>query len=273
MKKQLLIYTDLDGTLLELSTYSFQPAVEALRRVQAHAIPLIFCSSKTRSEQRYYQQKMGICAPMIVENGAAIVIPAGYFSPRLSSAENDEVIELGVPVSFIRDALQCIREELHLTFSGYAELSLEELCYWTGLKAEAAQRAQQREYSETLIGELTTDEVMRLNAALHNFNLAATKGSRFYTVSSVYSDKGMATAGLTELFQQKFGQLMTIGLGDGANDLSMLRMVDRAFLLSPPSMPDNTDGSGATGPAAWAAIINRLLDELTERHSYEGASR
>lgn len=133
--------------------------------------------------------------------------------------------------------------------------------------------AQQREYSETLVGEFTTDEVMRLNAALHNFNLAATKGSRFYTVSSVYSDKGMAAAGLAELFQQKFGEIMTVGLGDGANDLSMLRMVDRAFLLPSASMRDNTDDSGATGPAAWAAIINRLLDELTERYSYEGVSR
>lgn len=256
MKPQLVIYTDLDGTLLELKTYSFQPALAALRRVQAHAIPLVFCSSKTRSEQQYYQQQMEIRAPMIVENGAAIVIPADYFSAPPSLSATDEVIELGVPVSVIRAELSRLRADLRLAFRGYAELSLEELCHWTGLEAAAAVRAQQREYSETLIGELTTQEVVRLNAALHDVGMTATKGSRFYTVSALCCDKGMAAAGLTELFRQKFGSITTMGLGDGANDLPLLRMVDRAFLLPPAS-----EGGSATGPAAWATIVNRLLDE------------
>ncbi len=268
MNKQLVIFTDLDGTLLELETYSFQPAEAALRRVQARAIPLIFCSSKTRSEQQYYQQQMGLRAPIIVENGAAIVIPAGYFSTKLSSAEKDEVIELGVPVSFIRDALKHIRAELQLAFRGYAELSLKELCDWTGLEAEAAERAQNREYSETLIGEFTTDEIDMLNAALHKVGLVATKGSRFYTVSAIYSDKGMAAAGLVELFQQKFGEIMTVGLGDSANDLPLLRVVERAFLLRKPNalvMNGSTDWLPVNGPAAWAKIVNSLLDEQTDR--------
>jgi len=262
MKSQLVIYTDLDGTLLELETYSFLPALSALRRVQDQGIPLVFCSSKTRSEQQFYQEQMGIRAPMIVENGAAIVVPANYFSPLPSLSAGDEVIELGVPVRVIRAELSRLRPELRLAFRGYAELSLDELCHWTGLEPAAAVRAQRREYSETLIGELTTNDVGRLNAALHRLGLIATKGSRFYTVTALASDKGSAAARLSELFRQKFGEIMTVGLGDGANDLPLLQAVDQPFLLPAASTGDNPDGSAITGPAAWAAIINRLLDEL-----------
>jgi mannosyl-3-phosphoglycerate phosphatase len=258
MNKHLVIFTDLDGTLLELETYSFQPAEAALHRVQARTIPLIFCSSKTRSEQEYYQRQMGLRAPMIVENGAAIIIPAGYFTMAPAQSQSDEVIELGVPVSRIRAELTRIRAAENLLFQGYAELSLEELQHWTGLDSEAARRAQQREYSETLVGVLTADEAARLNAALQSIGLIATQGSRFYTVTSSHNDKGKAVTLLTEKFRQQWGEVTTVGLGDGANDLPLLQAVDRSFLLR----PDATEWSCGTGPVAWAKIVHRILDEI-----------
>lgn len=259
-----MIFTDLDGTLLDLENYSFKPAEAALRRIQAAAIPLIFCSSKTRSEQRYYQQQMGIRAPMIVENGAAIIIPAGYFSPVSPHNESDEVIELGVSANLIRTELSRIRADMHLAFRGYTELSLGELCHWTGLNRDAALRAQQREYSEILLGELTAGKVVALNTALQKIGLVAIRGSRFYTVTSTCSNKGMAAAGLRELFLHRFGEVKTVGLGDSASDLPLLRVVDHAFMLRQPAtvaMMRHFDWLTVTGPAAWAKIVHRLLDE------------
>lgn len=264
MNKQLVIFTALDRTLLDVATHSFKLAEDALNRIRARGVPLIFCSSKTRSEQQYYQRQMGILAPMIVENGAAIVIPAGYFPTRMYPTENDEVIELGEPVNLIRRELKRIRAELNLSFRGYGELSLDELCHWTGLEGEAARDAQCREYSETIIGNLTTAEIVQLNAALQKVHLVATKGSRFYTVTSTWSDKGMAAAGLTELLHEKFGDVLTTGLGHSANDLPLLRVVDRSFLLRNPEaepMNDNADWCSVAGPAGWAQIVHRLLDE------------
>lgn len=171
---------------------------------------------------------------MIVENGAAIVIPAGYFSPGSTLTESDEVIELGVSADLIRTELNRIRADLNLAFRGYTELSLGELCHWTGLNRDAALRAQQREYSEILLGELTAGEVVALNTALPKTGPAAIKGSRFYTVTSTCSNEGMAVAGLTELFLHRFGEVKTIGLGDSASDLPLLRVVDRAFMLRQP---------------------------------------
>ena len=76
----LVIYTDLDGTLLDHETYSFDAARQALDRLQAQAIPLIFCTSKTRSETEMWRARMQNAHPFIVENGGALFVPAGYFS-------------------------------------------------------------------------------------------------------------------------------------------------------------------------------------------------
>jgi len=57
MKKP-VFFTDLDGTLLDFHTYSFNPALPALEHLKAHEVPLIICSSKTRAEIEFYRNKL-----------------------------------------------------------------------------------------------------------------------------------------------------------------------------------------------------------------------
>ena len=49
---KLVIFTDLDGCLLDRETYSFEPAQAALRLIREKKIPLVLVSSKTRVESR-----------------------------------------------------------------------------------------------------------------------------------------------------------------------------------------------------------------------------
>ena len=77
MQPHLIVFTDLDGTLLDHHSYSWRAASPAMAKLAANGIPLIFNSSKTAAEMRHLQNAMGIRAPFIVENGAAAVIPAG----------------------------------------------------------------------------------------------------------------------------------------------------------------------------------------------------
>jgi predicted mannosyl-3-phosphoglycerate phosphatase (HAD superfamily) len=51
----IVIFTDLDGTLLDDSSYSFEPAHEALAEVRIRKIPLILCTSKTRAEKEAWR--------------------------------------------------------------------------------------------------------------------------------------------------------------------------------------------------------------------------
>ena len=75
----LVVFTDLDGTLLDHETYSYGPAQEALDLLERKRIPLILCSSKTRAEIELIQLDLRLRHPFISENGGAIFMPRAYF--------------------------------------------------------------------------------------------------------------------------------------------------------------------------------------------------
>jgi mannosyl-3-phosphoglycerate phosphatase len=264
---RLVIFTDLDGTLLDLSSYSFHPAGEALTRIKETETPLIFCSSKTWVEQQYYQQKLGLRAPFIVENGSAIFIPEGYFPFTYDyerTARGYQIIELGVPSVLIQQVMQAVREETQIPFRGYADISIAELCRLTGLDPKAATRARRREYSETLV-EISRREAQWLTWRLLPAGLSCTWGSRFCTVAASQIDKGIAVKRLTSLFAKHYGTVKTVGLGDGANDATLLAAVDQAFLVQKPdrswepiSIPQYKPVEGV-GPIGWNRVVCELL--------------
>jgi len=70
-----LIFTDLDGTLLDAETYSWQEAGEALDLCRRHRVPVILASSKTRAEIEILRDRMMLSDPFISENGGGIFLP------------------------------------------------------------------------------------------------------------------------------------------------------------------------------------------------------
>ena len=67
-----LVFTDLDGSLMEHETYSIEAARPALAELADRGITPIFASSKTATEIISIQASSGLNAPFICENGAAI---------------------------------------------------------------------------------------------------------------------------------------------------------------------------------------------------------
>lgn len=279
-----MVFTDLDGTLLDYDGYRWAPAADALRLLAARRIPLIFCSSKTRAEQLVYQAAMGLREPFIVENGSALVIPAGYFGRDLASAIRElanvpdaparvrvtaehEIMELGLPGGVVRQRLVSIRDETGLPFRGYADMTVEEVSALTGLDREAAHRARLREYSETIHARLSAAQWQRLQNALASRGLGCPRGRAGGTVISAATDKGRAVSLLLPLLRRKHGELTTMGVGDSENDVAMLRAVDRPFLVQ------RRDGSWADvdvagiqrvvgiGPVGWARAIRAVMTE------------
>ena len=74
-----VIITDLDGTLLDHDTYSYEAAAHALAEITLRGIPLILNSSKTRSEIEELRERLLNDHPFVVENGAAVYSPIAYF--------------------------------------------------------------------------------------------------------------------------------------------------------------------------------------------------
>lgn len=264
---QLLVFSDIDGTLIDFATYSYAESATAVSALLARHIPLILCSSKTRAEQETLRQALAIPDPFIVENGSAIFIPPGTFTFAFPHRLVDgwQVVELGVTAVHIRQTLAAIRQETGLVFQGYADLSVQEVAAITGLDEAASARARQREYSETLVTHFSAEELTRLEAALATRGLSVVSGGKFHTVTGAGGDKGTAVAHLTALYRQQFGDVITIGLGDSANDAPLLAAVDRPYLVQRPGgVWQEMEIAGlervtAVGPAGWRQAVERIL--------------
>jgi mannosyl-3-phosphoglycerate phosphatase len=106
-----LVFTELDGTLLDHQTYSWDPARSALALLSRHKIPWMIVTSKTRAEVEVLRTELGNEHPFIVENGGAAFVPKGYFGFPLAHAvarDGYDVLEWGTSyqhvVNDLRDA-------------------------------------------------------------------------------------------------------------------------------------------------------------------------
>ena len=267
MTKKKILFTDLDGTLLSLNTYSFQQSLSAIEDLKAAGIPVVFCSSKTRAEQEYYQEALGLNEPFIVENGSGIFIPRGYFQKPIAwntyVTDRYEVIPFGKSISHVRETITRSRAEEALDFVVYADLPVNEVANLTGLNEEGSVRAMQRDFSETILkGQVSSRFIESLDdAGYHNI-----PGSKFQTIVSKTADKGRAVNVLTALYKSEFGEVTTYGLGDSRNDEAMLAAVDHPYLVQ---RPDNSwidlqlvqaKGLMGVGPEGFTKLVNQILN-------------
>jgi mannosyl-3-phosphoglycerate phosphatase len=228
----LVVFTDLDGTLLGHDDYSYEAARDGIERIRHQQIPLIFTSSKTRLEIEALQAAMQIREPFIAENGAAIFFPDDYRKFKMDAGFRRPpytVIQLGTTYSEIRRFVYSVRERFNL--KGFGDLSVKEIGRLTGLSLEQAALAKQREFSEPfLIEDETKIAEIVLVAASRGFEITA--GGRFFNLFGIRQNKGRAIQQCAKIFARNTeGGVVSLGLGDSANDISMLRSVDIPILL------------------------------------------
>jgi predicted mannosyl-3-phosphoglycerate phosphatase (HAD superfamily) len=88
--KALIVFTDLDGCLLDSETYAHDAAQTALASLAAEGHTLVPCSAKTRSEMGLVARELQLADPFIVENGGAIVFRRSPI-PKTSRGLDDRV--------------------------------------------------------------------------------------------------------------------------------------------------------------------------------------
>ena len=270
-KANLIIFTDLDGTLLDHNTYSFDAAREAMDRVKEACIPLILCSSKTRAEIEIWREKLNNNDPFISENGGAI-----FFTETLNSISEKyierkgyRIIELGTPYSELIAQFKTLKNRFGNRIRGLSEMDLDEVLYLTGLSKEEAAAAKEREYTEPFVFDGDENEEIELEKNIRNLNLNLTKGGRFFHLLGD-NDKGKAVNVITEMYKETHPELKTVALGDSFNDLHMLQAADMPILVQKPGglygrqidLPNLSRAPGA-GPIGWnKAILMILSDEI-----------
>jgi mannosyl-3-phosphoglycerate phosphatase len=229
LKTKNIIFADLDGTFLN-DKYDYTETKPIVNKLAALGGSVVFCSSKTQSEIEFYRQAVGVNEPFIAENGAAVFIPKNYFSLQFNLAKTGhfDVIRLGVSYHMLRRKLAKIKEKTSAEIVGFGDMTLEEIAYDTGLPLNLAKLAQRREHDEPFrILEGNKGQIFK---AIKHEGLQCSEGGRYFHLTG-NTDKGKAMAVLKSLYSQMFGRIETFGVGDGPNDLPMLKAVDKPFFI------------------------------------------
>ena len=260
-----LIFTDLDGTLLDHDDYSFDQAMPALEKVNRLKIPLIINSSKTYAEIKEIRQKMHNNWAFAVENGAAVFLPQGGLSGDDSRMEQ---FILGRPQAELLHIIHRLREQGGFSFKGFYDYNVEELMLETGLTAKGAMLAKQRLASEPLKWLDSVKNLTMFKQQLEVEGLQLIQGGRFLHVMG-QNDKSLAMAWLLNKFtrQQK---RQTIALGDSENDAKMLEQADYAGVIRKEDgsylglnkNPERVIYSQYPAPLGWQEVMDKLFDNI-----------
>ncbi len=272
MNEKIIVFTDLDGTLLDHSTYSYSEAEEALKLLKEKKAPLILCSSKSKDEIEVYREKLSNNEPFISENGGAIFIPKQYkgLKCKYDKVYNDYlVIEIGSEYETLVDAFKQIKRNTGLNIKSIAELKVDEVVELTGLSREEASLAQKRKYTLPFIINGREEDVKNIKNEIRSLNLNYTEGARFVHLMGA-NDKGKAVKILGDIFKKNYPEtrIVTVGLGDSLNDLPMLEAVDKAFLVKKESgnyekriKIEGLVYADGIGPVGWNKAILSLFNE------------
>ena len=150
-----LIFTDLDGTLIDHFTYSADAARPALEAARGQGVPIVPCSSKTLAEMRTLAIRLSLApAPLIVENGGAIWFPDEWPAvpeAATGAAGGGHLLVLGMSAEALRPKLATVATAVGAQLRGFSSMTDAEVAERTGLALEVATLARQRQFSEPFV--------------------------------------------------------------------------------------------------------------------------
>lgn len=232
-----LIFTDLDGTLLNHEDYDCEAITPFLARLTEAVIPVVFNTSKTFAEVVQLQRSLNHQQPFITENGSAVYIPKNYFSLKPIGCEELEgywrYALAPSNKSFHADLIE-YASDLSASFKLFSELSCQEVATLTGLNEAQSKLALTREYSDPIYWQGTelqrTEFIQKMTAVGYEVLV----GGRFIHLNR-QTNKGKAQNWLLNQFKNNHRRpFTTIALGDSHNDMAMLDAADIAILISNP---------------------------------------
>lgn len=271
---QTVIFSDLDGTLLDHYSYSHSPADKRIRELEEQHIPLVLCTSKTRAELLELRNRFKNHHPFIVENGAAIFIPVGYFPEKPTECRSQGgfwIKELSHRRDHWLELLNRQKPEFGSEFRHFQQIGPKGIAELTGLTLEAAALANQREYGEPIAWSGNSAREAAFKTALERQGAQLLRGGRFLHLSGA-CNKGKALKWLASCYQLGHSiPPITIAAGDSHNDIAMLEAADWSLIVRSPVHPppklqkkSHVLISSLEGPAGWSEGLGKILAETNQ---------
>ena len=266
MKKvfKILIFSDLDGTLLDRDTFKFDIIKDYLKKLLSKGIYIIPNTSKTEKEILEFNNELGSSLPFILENGAVI--------------KGLDLLNSDLPKELILS-----RDKINLTkiFEDSVPLDLQNKCKWLfemdkkkqslilGLENEKLKMALDRNYSIPFIFEGSKNEKKELSTIVKKKGLALQEGGRVINLTDKVN-KAKALQVFVRFFKKNNKNVKTIAVGDNYNDLEMLKISDFPCLVfndkfTLDEIPiNNLITTNKPSPEGWADVIKMALVKINK---------
>ncbi|MCP4175354.1 MAG: HAD-IIB family hydrolase [Fuerstiella sp.] len=265
---QLVVFTDLDGCLLNKVDYDWSAAEPVLRRLEQLSVPVVLSSSKTVAEMSELRRELCLPeAPFISENGGVIQWSKWLLSSNEASSVPAERVAATTKRSTVLDVLTELKNQFQ--FRSFVDLGVEGVMANTDLPREKAELACQRHSTEPLLWEDTDDNIRLFLRILTERGLTLTKGGRFWHVAG-NATKGHAMHQVADRYRDRMsGEITTAAIGDSPIDQSMLDIAD--YPIGIPAVdgqlnvevdPHRGIVASQDGAAGWAETVRQLLLRL-----------
>ena len=256
MKK--MMFTDVDGTLMDFHTYSMEKSMEGIELLKQNSIPLVPVSSKTFDEMKEVMEQAGLYGYFAVENGCGIALPDGEGGYRTEiSGPGTEMLARRLPE---------IEDISGRKITSILALSDDDVSSYSGLDLHRSALAKRRMATLPFI---TGDRVLiddydldMINIRLAGSGLELTRGGRFNHLLPSRAGKAYAVRKIYTYYNDGSG-VKTAACGDSYNDLAMLDNVDIGYIVRKPdgSFMQGTDFlvTAGIGPEGFTEAVKDFI--------------
>ena len=258
----LVIFTDLDGSLLHRDTFKFDSIKDYIKSLINSGIIIIPNSSKTEREIEKFNEELGIELPYISENGSTIhglnLINQNFPNEIILSRKKEELLKIfneKTPEKLLNKCVQI------------SKLSKKEQEKIFGQKDDKLKDALQRKYTLPLLFNGNNSEKNKLLKVLSSNSLTLQEGGRVLNLCD-NTNKIKSMNRVIKILKKTEDKIKTIAVGDNYNDLEMLKNSDLPCLVFNDQFKldkiniDNLIFSNKPSPEGWADVIKMALGKI-----------
>ena len=257
-----VIFTDLDGSLLHRDTFKFDSIKDYIKSLINSGIIIIPNSSKTEKEIEKFNEELGVELPYISENGSAIhglnLINQNFPNEIVLSRKKEELLKIFNEKTPERLLNKCVQ---------ISKLSKKEQEKIFGQKDDKLKNALQRKYTLPFLFNGNNSEKNELLKSLSNNSLTLQEGGRVLNLcDNINKIKSMNR--VIKILKKTEDKIKTIAVGDNYNDLEMLKNSDLPCLVFNDQFKldkiniDNLIFSNKPSPEGWADVIKMALEKI-----------
>ena len=261
-KFSLIIFTDLDGSLLHRDNFGFDEIKDYLKKLINDGITIIPNTSKTEKEIGKFIKELGLQLPFISENGSSIhgldLINTNFPNKIILSRDKKELIK-------IFDTK--VPKELKVKCKFISDMNSMQQTNIFGLQNDNLKNALQRKYTIPFLFEGDKIQKNKLLKILKSFSLTMQEGGRVLNLGD-NTDKVKSMNQVLKIYKKIESKIKVIAVGDNFNDLDMLRNCDIPCLVFNDQFKqdqiniDNLIVSNKPSPEGWADVIKTALVKL-----------